>query len=214
MKKMLSMLLALMLMTSCFCSAFAEDDGTTTFSPIMLGNLEMSIDELYATSQTRAYFSSLLLFDLIIYDIDLLSELSLKESSLVGKNGDFLFVFINGTNRDCLITYEPAINEARFMLINPISTAEAKSLLSSDFPDFYENDMDTVQKMGALLGEVGMLCIQDLNDTGDIEVSDAEMMAVYQQYFAEDATELDAQQLLIGAYGVVLLAIATNSTGE
>ena len=114
MKKLLSFLLAMLLLASSVSVAIGEDDSRFDFEPTLTSCIDASAKDWFSSSEKRAMLSILLVTDLCAADASVSSDDIDFSKSYVGKAETILCVFVRSkSNGDYYaITYQPITSSA------------------------------------------------------------------------------------------------------
>lgn len=147
MKKLLSLLLALILLFVC-ASSYAEDDEIV-FTPNLAVSLDATAAESFKTSESRALLTCALIIDLLIETSDsygnivLSEDINLADASYVGKSGINLIVFLQGNSHDYVFAFQPLNELANCILFDHLTSTMREYVLEELCTDgYFENDAE------------------------------------------------------------------------
>ena len=129
MKKMLSLLLALMLLAALPLSAMAE---VITVKSTLLDIMDQSASTWYASNDSRAMLVACVITDLIMSGDDLLysvtGEAISKDAVFVGRQGNNLLICFWGDRQALICAYNPMSTGIRIEVLTPYMPSDPEQL--------------------------------------------------------------------------------------
>lgn len=157
MKKILCMILMVtVLLASC---AFAEttSEDIKDFEPRLTNVIGRDTDGWYATSQSRAMLTVLMMSDLVLEgvsdDFDFAS--SLITATYVGRSGDQLLIVFPGEDSLLAALYDPSLGECAYGFTTATDTQIVEMVLESSCTDgYYENNLTDILAAAQELSDI------------------------------------------------------------
>ena len=147
MKRLLSVLLAMVMLAGFCACAHAVADDPVVFEPKLAPIMGFSTSEWMSTSRNRAMLTVLLCMDFIMeYNGDEANHPDLTQASYIGViGGDSIVLNMHSANRDLMIMYMPSAGTAAYTLSDPYSdTVIEGALQQSTNGNYYKNDLSDI----------------------------------------------------------------------
>lgn len=162
MKKLLSLLLALMMLVLLPLSAWAD---VITVESAVLDLLDLTASKWYSTSEDRALLAACVITDVTLSDMNLAtvaSEALVKDSVYVGRNGNNLLICFWGNKQALICAYNPNSTGLRIDVLTPympddpsdLSTYMEYYVISGTITDYYHVSADDVRTYISAILEV------------------------------------------------------------
>ena len=161
MRKIMSLILAAMLLVSCCSFSLAEtaadgEDEAIEFDASITNAINETAATWFSAEETRGLATILLALDFTLAvgdDSELFPDMS--EPTYIGKDGVDLAVYMHAGPRDIIIVYRPATGEAVYMETDVNSALVIKAAMEAICSDgYYENDIETMYSIAQELSEI------------------------------------------------------------
>lgn len=157
MRKFLSLVLAALLLCCSFSFAMAEVvSDEVYFDADIMNALDQDAESWFTNAETRAMGTILLALDFSLTignDSPLFPDMS--EPTYIGRDGDYLVVYVHTSGNDVILLYDTSTGEAAYMETSGLSSAVIEDMLNEVCEDgYYENDITTMLTVAQELSDI------------------------------------------------------------